>query len=171
MNLFMRRDAHQNGSTLLIVVGLSAILLVMAMAFLTSLRQESVVSARIIRDQQARMMLTGALQYLMETSRIGWGDGVETFGWTDLRDGSPGPRGRRVPTSAGSAQYALPSPVWEAPSPRNATYDDLDADPANAYTARPSYSSTIWPCPGTAMRGDCYAMIRPPGAIRPMAFS
>ena len=94
------------GSVLIIVAGLSAILLMLSMAFIARMRSDSEESRQVGRDAQARIMLTGALHLIQEASRLGWSRtpvdassitdpswGDECYGWTDVRDGSIGPRG------------------------------------------------------------------------------
>jgi hypothetical protein len=79
------------------VVGISTILLGMSMAFIARMRSDGEESRRFLREAQARAMLTAALQYIEETSRLGWDDPgtaahEEAMGWIDVRDGSAGPK-------------------------------------------------------------------------------
>lgn len=172
----MPRNPWRQGSTLIIVAGLASLLLLISVTFLARIRTDAEESALVVRDTQARIMLVAALQYIQETSRLGWrnasmnpdaigggdgGYGYETYGWTDVRDGSIGPRG---PRPAGASQ-PLPVPTWwkSGPYPH-----DTDGDPHNPYVAAslPSAGNRRWPCPGSAMRGDMYVMERTPYAVR-----
>ncbi|HYE07858.1 MAG TPA: hypothetical protein VEL07_20240 [Planctomycetota bacterium] len=81
----------RRGALLVVVAGLCSLLAVLAFAFLMRMRSDAEEAARMSQDIQARVMLSSALMYVQEASRIGWG--VETYGWRDVRDGRPGPRG------------------------------------------------------------------------------
>src|SRR5205814_615728 len=120
--------SSRTGTVLIIVVGIASIILVLSAAFFSRMRSDGEETALVVRDGQARIMLTAALQYLQETSRIGWQDpggadrGEECWGWTDVRDGSLGPRGPRKENGK------LPVPAWW----RGGRYpDDDDNDPHN----------------------------------------
>lgn len=146
----------ERGSVLVVVVGLAAALLALSLAYMARMRGDAREGQLLLAEAQARIMLNAALMYLQETSRIGWYDpatgaaeGGECYGWTDIRDGSLGPRGPR-PASPGAA---LPVPAWWRggwPS-----YPDL-----------PAPAQRRWPCPGAATRADMHAMRRPPGAVQ-----
>ncbi len=81
----------RHGSVLIVVTGLSALLATMALGFLLRMRSDAEEARLMTRELQARVMLAGALNYVQEGARLGWGG--ETFGWRDVRDGMPGPRG------------------------------------------------------------------------------
>ncbi len=180
------RLPRQQGSMLVVIAGLCTILLALSVTFLTRMRSDSEESILLIQDAQARIMLTAALQYLQESSRLGWrapsktgsdpwGDGspgYEGFGWTDVRDGGVGPRGPRYhdPTPAaasGPRQGKLPTPTWWTGGPYPT---DSDGNAFNPFTyaeaALPSADVRVWPCPGSAMRADVYLQKRPPCAVR-----
>ncbi|MBA2479458.1 MAG: hypothetical protein H0V44_02255 [Planctomycetes bacterium] len=178
---------NRRGSILIIVTGLSTILLVLSVTFLALMRGDSEESILMVRDSQARIMLASALEYLQETSRLGWrstaagasplGDGsrgYECYGWTDVRDGSIGPRGPRIDNPADVNNGRLPVPTWWSASWPAYPHDDVidpQKDPQNAYTYSPSAQlpgagSRRWPCPGSAMRGDMYVMRTAPYAVR-----
>ncbi|MBA3707308.1 MAG: hypothetical protein H0W83_00645 [Planctomycetes bacterium] len=169
---------------MVIVAGLCMILLTLAVTFLVKMRMDSQESIMLVRDAQARIMLVSALQYIQESSRLGWRDlskiitdpwgdgspGYETYGWTDVRDGSIGPRGPRYynPTSAGDPkQDTLTQPTWW---PGAGYPQDADGKFYNAYTyavgSLPASGSRKWPCPGSAMRGDMYVEVQPRFAVR-----
>jgi hypothetical protein len=128
---------RRDGAVLIIVTGLSALLLSLALAFLASMRSEASHVRAVARDTQARIMLNAAMCYVMETSRLGWGD-HETQGWNDIRNHAVGPiRIDRDPTLG---------------DPRMPTHR--------------VWTSGTWPAPGTAMRGSMHAWTRPPSAVR-----
>jgi hypothetical protein len=98
-----RAASQRRGSILILIAGLASVLITMTLAFLMRMRSDLEESRRFVRDIQARTMLTAALMYLTETSRLGWestdpttpsATHAETYGWIDVRDGSPGPRYR-----------------------------------------------------------------------------
>ncbi len=159
----------RRGTTLVIVLGIAAMLLVLAIASFARMRSDGEEANLVLRDAQARVMLTAACQYLQETSRIGWQDpdrddrDVECFGWTDVRDGSIGPRGPR------GDDGKLPVPPWWTAS-RYPEDDDGDANDAYEYDEDdlPPRGVRRWPCPGSTMRGECFVPVRTPYAVRPM---
>ncbi|HYE06183.1 MAG TPA: hypothetical protein VEL07_11780, partial [Planctomycetota bacterium] len=81
----------RRGSVLIVVSGLAALLATLALGFLVRMRSDAEETRLMTRGFQARVMLAAALNYVQEGARMGWG--VETFGWRDVRDGLPGPRG------------------------------------------------------------------------------
>ncbi len=92
-----RVTTSRAGTLLIIVAGISALLAMLALAFLVRMRSDSEESHLLLAETQARIMLGAALGYVAETSRIGWDDPntpehEEAFGWVDVRDGRPGPR-------------------------------------------------------------------------------
>jgi hypothetical protein len=182
----MRLPHTKSGSMLIVIAGLCMILLTLSVTFLAKMRTDSEESRLLVQDAQARIMLVAALQYLQESSRLGWRDaskaasdpwgdgsaGYETFGWTDVRDGGIGPRGPRYfnPTPAGAGdprQGSLPVPTWWKTGAYPADADGVSYNPfIYSDGALPSSESRRWPCPGTAMRGDVYVEKRPPCAVR-----
>jgi hypothetical protein len=81
----------RRGALLIVVVGLCALMAALAFSFLVRMRSDAEEAQRLSQDIQARAMLSAALMYVQETSRLGWKG--ETFGWRDVRDGMAGPRG------------------------------------------------------------------------------
>jgi hypothetical protein len=153
----MRRDIR-SGSVLIIIVGLSSVMLVLAVTFLARMRSDARAMALVVADAQARLMLHAALMYLQETSRIGWGDATgECYGWTDVRDGGLGPRGPR-PANAGGDGSAIPAPSWYRWSGYRFDADDADLPPI-------AQRRGGWPLPGTATRCPMALLVRPPYAI------
>jgi hypothetical protein len=119
------RDSRK-GTVLIVVAGVSALLASLALAFLARMRSDVEESQYLIQYAQAKIMLAAACNYVQETSRLGWDnypsspniDGYqiheEAFGWVDVRDGSPGPKGRTglpLATMSGSVWPAIGSAV------------------------------------------------------------
>ena len=95
-----RRPLRQ-GTILILVAGISALLVCLAAAFLARMRSDAEEMASVMREAQARIMLLAACNWLQEASRIGWEpaavgaapvEHLETFGWIDVRDGKLGPK-------------------------------------------------------------------------------
>ena len=105
----------RDGSILIIVVGLSALLLASYLVVASLVRTDAVDGQILMRDAQARIMLPSALGFILECARLGQTSGTECFGWTDVRDGGIGPRGpirsdgSLPPPVGGSAWPALGS--------------------------------------------------------------
>jgi hypothetical protein len=138
----MSRDLHRSGVVLILAVGLVALLAVLAVTFLMRMKRDAEEVQVPYREVQCRIAFVAALQYLQESSRLGWGE--ETFGWTDLRHGltlaqRAGPRGPR------RADGKLPDPPWGS--------------------SLPSLSSRRWPAPGSVLRAGLDPWVRPPFAI------
>lgn len=130
----MRPDPRR-GSLLVIVAGIAALLLSLSVAVLVMSRSLGEPGALVLAEARNRLLLAGALAYLQETSRLGWGAGPgdSSWGWTDVRDGKPGPRGAR--DASGETQPQR----WS---------------PGGGY-----------PAPGGALRGDPFAWKLPPYAV------
>jgi len=120
---------------LIMVAGLSALLLSLAVAVLASTKALNEPSLIVLAEAQNRITLGSALTYLQETSRLGWGTnpGDHAYGWTDVRDGEIGPRG---------------------PRDASGTINRLGWSPGGNF-----------PAPGGVLRGDLYAWRLPPYAI------
>ncbi len=127
----------RRGTILILVAGLAAILLSVATALLVSLRSGSSEADLLMRDAQSRIMLSAAIAYIQETSRIGWGG--ESFGWNDVRTTSGSTFGGRTVDENG-----VPGPLL---------------------ASQTSLVATGYPRPGTFARGDAFCWERPPGAI------
>ena len=104
----------RQGTVLIIVAGLCALMATLSIAFLAQSRSEGSESALVMQDAQARIMYYAACNYIQEAGRLGWDRywgpapysaahpataevnriaiHEETFGWVDVRDGSLGPR-------------------------------------------------------------------------------
>jgi hypothetical protein len=129
--------APRRGALLIIVTGIAALLLSLAVAFLTVMRADSRQTMAVLQDAQARATLLAGMSYILESSRIGWGD-QETLGWNDIRSHATGP----IPIT-GDPWAGLPTEpddrVWSAGN---------------------------WPAPGTVMRAPLYVWTRAPYAVR-----
>jgi hypothetical protein len=87
------------GTVLIVVAGIAALLMSLTVAFLANMRSDIEESHAVVREAQARLVLIAALQYIQESSRLGWDNPLtpeheEAYGWADVRDGSPGPKDR-----------------------------------------------------------------------------
>lgn len=108
----LRHGTARSGTILIIVAGISALLMSVTIAYLANMRSDLEESERVIREAQARVVLIAALQYIQESSRLGWDrpgtpEHEEAYGWADVRDGSPGPKDR-----TGSPLYSVGSGVF-----------------------------------------------------------
>jgi hypothetical protein len=184
---------EQRGSVLLVTVGLLAVLVTLTLAFLARMRSDAEMGSSIVAQAQSRWMLQAALCYLQETSRLGWAPSnavpsssdaesatlVETCGWTDIRDGSLGPRPLRLRPGTPQPWWWGAGASWPAynsdnpPTPPPTWWTNLtpyrlnasDWDAANSDTYLPALRS--WPCPGSVLRVEAYAFELPPYAVRP----
>lgn len=103
------RGNSRAGTVLIVVAGISALLLSLTVAYLVHMRSDMEESELVVREAQARLVLIAGLQYIQEASRLGWDrpstpEHEEAFGWTDVRDGSAGPKDR-----LGNPLYAVGS--------------------------------------------------------------
>ena len=90
----------RHGSVLIVVTAITSLFLSVCLVFIARMRSDAEESLLIRQEAQARIMLNAALHYIQETSRLGWDDPrtpehEEAYGWIDIRDGQPGPRGAR----------------------------------------------------------------------------
>jgi hypothetical protein len=92
--------AHQSrrGTILILVAGISALLLILAMSFLVRMRSDAEETRMLLSEGQAHIMLIAGCSYIQEASRLGYdaGQHEEGYGWIDVRDGHLGPK----PTAA-----------------------------------------------------------------------
>ena len=153
-----RCAAARSGTVLIVVAGLSALLASMTIAFLIRQRSSAEESTQFEQDIQARIMLIAGCNYIQETSRIGYDDGVdpyhrEAFGWVDVRqlnaDGTP----MIGPNCRGSAPTDVVPLFQTALSEVSGQH--------GAAVDRPS-----WPAIGGVARCPMYVMQRPPYAVQ-----
>lgn len=156
----------RDGTILIIMAGLCALLASLGLAFVMRMRGDVDNGLVVLRHAQARVMLVAACQYVMEASRLGVrnasGGYGEGFGWVDVRDGYMGPRGADDPIgnlhgiASAADREALRAAATTAA--RNALIGD-GMTPGR----RPSPNFPI----GTVGRFPMYAWTRPPSAVSP----
>ncbi len=152
---------HRRGAVLVIVIGLASVLLVLAVAFMARMRADSQEVRVVLEECQARLMMHASLMYIQECSRIGWGDACgETYGWTDVRDGSLGPRGAR-PAGAMADGASIPAPPWWRSGWPAYAWDGDDASLPPVSSRRGG-----WPVPGSATRCPMAMCQTPPYATQ-----
>jgi hypothetical protein len=115
----MRTTPARRGTVLILVAGMSALLASTALVFLMTVRDDVEDMSVLLRETQARIMLTAACSYIQEASRLGWEPAVnpssehaEAFGWIDVRDGGLGPRvntGTITPAMRAASQHPIDS--------------------------------------------------------------
>lgn len=89
--------AHRQGTILIIVAAISALMASLALTFLVRMRSDVQESETLMREAQAHIMLMAACHYIQEASRLGYDDSTteyhkEAYGWIDIRDGAVGPK-------------------------------------------------------------------------------
>ena len=148
----------RHGSVLIVVAGISALFLVLSLAFLARMRSDAEESRLIVQVAQARIMLNAGLHYLQEASRLGWDDPAtpeheEAYGWVDVRDGLPGPRDRTGRELAPLTGTSFPAPGTAARCPMfvmqrppfalrtNQAYNPIRPDPGLGWAARVNYTA------------------------------
>lgn len=151
---------RRQGTVLIIVAGISALMAAMALTFLVRMRSDVEESQLVVRETQAHIMKVAACNFIMETARMGWDPKLpngsrspirrEAFGWIDVRTGQPGPRGEDgkrlgpVDDSGNPIAGSDGEPKWDE-------WTDLTLTDA----LRP------------AKRCEMYVMQRPPFAVSP----
>jgi hypothetical protein len=150
------RVRGRQGTILIIVAAMSALLASMALTFLVRMRSDVEESRLVMQETQAQIMLTAACNFIMEKSRLGWNPAPppglahspihrEAFGWVDVRNGQPGPRDE--------TGEIIGTPNTTDPMGENVPDSWVDlALPPNDRPAR---------------REPMFVMIRPPYAVMP----
>ncbi len=155
------RPASRRGALLIVVAALCAIIAAFSLAFLMRMRSDAEDTATLLRESQARIMLTAACNYVQEASRMGWDDPStplheECFGWIDVRDGKRGPKvaegaddDSRFPVGS-SARFPM-HVLARAPYAirLDATPNPIASDPASPRYGRP-YLALPDPMPAVA---------------------
>lgn len=141
---YLRSRSFRDGTILIIVAGMCALLASLALTFLVRNRSDAAESRQVLKSVQARIMLASACNYIQECSRIGWDQypstplaqndyfptgstreatvpvHEETFGWIDVRDGQIGPitqEGRQVwKNDLVLSDGIQKRPLWPAPN-------------------------------------------------------
>ncbi|GDY13360.1 hypothetical protein LBMAG53_22380 [Planctomycetota bacterium] len=164
------RRLARHASALLLVTGLISILAVIAAVFLLRTREDADAAQPLLREAQARLMLSAACLYVLETSRLGWGE--PGHGWIDNRNGSIGPRPPRNDLGQ------IPQPTWwkigsypkddsedvPASIPPKVPWNDYgytQTDPAGGDDTKRIDS---WPHPGGVCRSEMARWVIPPYA-------
>jgi len=179
---------HRSGAVLIVVVGLAAMLVSLALAYLARARADANETSAILADAQARVMLHAALMYLQEGSRIGWSSKArETSptsgsGWRETAsfDGL-GQRGvtslaGNVTASGGEAYgWTDVRNGWLGPiGPRSINNggagDGYIPTPTWWTTYRPlpedsQLGAAVWPMPGSVLRVPMDVPELPPYAV------
>lgn len=172
----------RQGTVLIIVAGLATVLMALVGTFLSRVRADTSANDILVGNAQNRITLVSALSYIQEASRMGWctdpsyqlwGSSSEfvagdTYGWTDIRDGSLGPRGPMPPAGSTAPSWWQSNwPAFPAPPPYwwESDWGTFGSLPATDSAWRGS--KIRWPGPGSILRADLYAMQRPPLAIQP----
>lgn len=110
----------RQGTILIIVAGVSALMASLALTFLVRMRSDVQESEALMREAQAHIMLVAACHYIQEASRLGYdyhrtspppGSPTpppsalplpaakfhrEAYGWIDIRDGAVGPKASAI---------------------------------------------------------------------------
>lgn len=158
-------------SALLLITGLVSILAVLAAVFLLRTREDASAAQPLVREAQARIMLSAACLYLLESSRMGWGS--PGHGWVDNRNGSIGPRPPRSSTAGD-----IPQPTWwrtggypfddsegSTPSiPPKVPWDDYGYTQIDPAGGNDNKRIDYWPHPGGACRCEMARWLLPPYA-------
>ena len=155
-----RLTGARHGTVLIIAAAISALLASLALAFLARMRSDVEESSYVVRYAQAKIMLQAGINYVQESSRLGWDTHYpnsiprgaltsnvlgssqdpeidtyvvheEAYGWVDVRDGKIGPCNR----------FGVPM------------FPNLN-------------NGTTWPCVGSSVRCPMYVMKIPPYATR-----
>ncbi len=150
-------SATRAGAVLIIVTGLAMVLLGIAMTFMLRMRADSQETRIVVAEAQARLMLHAGLMFIQEESRLGWGE--ETFGWTDVRDGSLGPRPARDVSTG--ATGVIPQPSWWKGS-----WGAYVGTPTMDDSTWRADSTRTWPCPGAVGRFPMAVPVQPPYATQ-----
>jgi hypothetical protein len=141
----------RRGVVLLMVSAIAAMLLALTVAFLARMRGNATEAGHVVADGQARAMLHAALGYLAESSRLGWqrdAAHARSWGWTDVRDGSIGPRYDDGSAAWDEARWAGGVPDW---------------NPSGG-AGQACYAA--WPAPGAFLRAPLYVMHQAPFALQ-----
>lgn len=112
----MMMPSPRQGTILIIVAGISALMASLAITFLARMRSDVQESEQLMREAQAHIVLVAACHYIQEASRIGYDKGgssihPEAYGWIDIRDGAVGPKATAIATNIDQPndRHLLPS--------------------------------------------------------------
>ncbi len=177
-------SVNRQGTILIIVAGVSALLAALALTFLTRMRSDVEESRIVLQYAQAKIMLAAACNYVQESSRLGWdrwdyttpsnsksalkgGQLVhdEAFGWLDVRDGEIGPKDRdgKQLFTPGSKKWpdiggAVRCPMYRMAIPPYATALSAAYNPMDRNPSSPDYCFPVMfnpdPQPATSNKWD-----------------
>lgn len=168
------------GVVLILAMGMTAMLAALCLAFIARTRMDAAEMAQLGSITQARLMLSAACAYVLETGRIGW----------DLSDdfaaASPWSTTYAAAISAGTVQadpdnsrYHEETWGWVdvrdgSVGPRTLDYDQdgtydprFDDTPRHARRRGGPLVRPSWPAIGSVCRAPMNVLVRPPFAIRP----
>jgi hypothetical protein len=169
--------SSRSGTILIIVSGIAGLLSSLAVVFLVTVRSDLDDMNILVRETQARIMLSSACAYIQEASRIGWDTGTagsgtqtefsEAAGWIDVRDGELGPRLNTAPYTTPNissisnvTQFSDPQP-YTSPSGINMG-SHITIPDFNGVGGGPGGNFPI----GVPQIFPMYVMVQPPYAIQ-----
>ncbi|MDA3961347.1 MAG: hypothetical protein PF961_11200 [Planctomycetota bacterium] len=181
-------SSPRSGILLIVVAGIMALLAVLTLTFITQSRNDSREGEAIMAHTQTRVMLAAALNYIQESSRIGWD--LEGSAWSAAYSGGGmtsdsifsraphmHPGGFAFPTDANNEVHELAFGWIDvrdgSVGPRTFDYDgDGEYDPRFDDTPRVAFFSSsvdapLWPAVHGMVRVPMYRMQRPPYAVEP----
>lgn len=176
---------HRRGAVLIIVVGLAAMLVTLALAYLARARADANETAAVLADAQARIMLHAALMYVQEGSRLGWSSAareivpVSGAGWREnAAFDALGQRGAdaigAAVSDAGGEAYGWTDVRngWLGPIGPRHIYGGAGAIPTprwwSSYRPLPEdtqLGAAVWPMPGAVLRVTMDVPEVPPYAV------
>ncbi len=158
----------RQGTILIVVASISALLAAMALTFLVRMRSDIEESRLMVNEAQAHILKVAACNFIMESARLGWDpkrpNGQrspvhrEAFGWIDVRNGQPGPRGEDGKRLGPVDNDDVPVPNTSAPMP-----GETDASTSWEKWVDLSLPDDQRP----AKRCPMQVLVRPPFAISP----
>ena len=178
----LKNPTTQNGTILIIVAGIAALLASLSLTFLARMRSDVQDSQLIVQEAQAKIMLSAACCYLLEASRLGYDTTVaqvgetdatenknfhlEGHGWIDVRDGTVGPKVDAQPATK-LDQFFLDASAATSPPSGNPlyTYQPTWGSSTDTRNSPGGYSNNYFPI-GKSRRIDMYRKKIPPFAIR-----
>jgi hypothetical protein len=155
--------SSRQGTVLIIVAGVCALMASMALTFLMRMRSDLEESQLMVQEAQARIMLSAACTYLQEAARLGYDTPtskssnfhLEGHGWIDVRDGAIGPKVDVAPATSDTSRFFHTN---------TSTNNTTPSDPEYQYVFRQNDDSRF-PI-GASRRFDMYMKEIPPFAIR-----
>ena len=169
---------HRRGAILIISIGLCAMMAALALGFIARTRVNAAEMNGLVRVTQARLMLSAACAYVLESGRIGW-DLSDTF--VDAQDNVRASWSARYPSVADATNAVHHEEAFGWVDVRNGQVGPLtlDYDGDGAFDRR--YDDTLrfadrlggplvrpaWPAIGGICRAPMTVLERPPFAVDP----